>query len=304
MRVLLTGATGFLGGHIARRLAAGGHEVLLLVRHGSAPKVPIDLRGFRCFQADGDFGLPFGEPGVDAVVHCATAYGRAGGGCSAVAECNVMLPLRLLDLALSHGAKCFVNADSFFRRQADGGAVGASSYMPAYTLSKLQFVQWARLLCDGGELAFCNMEIHQMYGEFDSPDKFVPWLIERCLRGDSRIALRNPGCLRDFIHVEDVASAFATALDSCGQLGGGFHELEVGLGEARTIESFARMVAEVTRSRACIVQDGEGRPGEIPRAAADPARLRSLGWAPTRTNHAENIARMLDAVRQGIRATG
>lgn len=77
MRVLVTGASGFLGSHVAERLAAGGHTVRCLVRRSSKVEhlrelerggAPVEL----CEGAiDDAASLPSAVRGVDAVIHCA-----------------------------------------------------------------------------------------------------------------------------------------------------------------------------------------------------------------------------------------
>jgi len=72
MRVLVTGASGFLGSHIAEQLARDGHAVRVLVRRTSDRSF---LRGFEAEEALGDVtqpeSLPAAVAGVDAVVHAA-----------------------------------------------------------------------------------------------------------------------------------------------------------------------------------------------------------------------------------------
>ena len=76
MKVLVTGASGFLGSHIAEQLARDGHAVRVLVRRTSDRSF---LRGFDTEEALGDVtqpeSLPAAIAGVDAVVHA----GHGGG---------------------------------------------------------------------------------------------------------------------------------------------------------------------------------------------------------------------------------
>jgi len=72
MKVLVTGASGFLGSHIAEQLARQGHTVRVLLRRTSDRSF---LRGFETEEALGDVtqpeSLPAAVAGVDAVVHAA-----------------------------------------------------------------------------------------------------------------------------------------------------------------------------------------------------------------------------------------
>jgi len=72
MKVLVTGASGFLGSHIAEGLAAAGHQVRVLVRRTSSREF---LQGFAHEEAIGDVTAPEvlrdAVSGVDAVVHAA-----------------------------------------------------------------------------------------------------------------------------------------------------------------------------------------------------------------------------------------
>src|SRR5437870_6018933 len=72
MKVLVTGASGFLGSHIAEQLAAQGHQVRALLRRTSSRAF---LQGFPHEEAIGDVtdaaSLPAAVEGVDAIVHAA-----------------------------------------------------------------------------------------------------------------------------------------------------------------------------------------------------------------------------------------
>ena len=72
MRVLITGANGFLGSHVADRLASDGHELRLLLRRTSKTEF---LEGLEYERADGDIrdarSLEAAAEGVEGVVHCA-----------------------------------------------------------------------------------------------------------------------------------------------------------------------------------------------------------------------------------------
>jgi uncharacterized protein YbjT (DUF2867 family) len=74
MRIAITGGTGFVGSHLARRLVAGGHEVVLVAR-GKDNREPeiLELKGAQFFASDLSSvqELIRGFAGCDAIVHCA-----------------------------------------------------------------------------------------------------------------------------------------------------------------------------------------------------------------------------------------
>ncbi|MCH7605653.1 MAG: NAD-dependent epimerase/dehydratase family protein [Chloroflexi bacterium] len=75
MKVLVTGATGFIGGNLARQLWQGGHEVLALARPGSNT-LTIDNTGIKAVAGDilDRASVDRAVKGCDAVFHCAAAY--------------------------------------------------------------------------------------------------------------------------------------------------------------------------------------------------------------------------------------
>lgn len=77
MRVLVTGATGFTGGHLARTLAASGRQVRALVRRPSAPLADTGIEQVTGDLRDRD-ALARAVAGVDVVYHVAAIYRQAG----------------------------------------------------------------------------------------------------------------------------------------------------------------------------------------------------------------------------------
>jgi UDP-glucose 4-epimerase/UDP-arabinose 4-epimerase len=100
-------------------------------------------------------------------------------------------------------------------------------------------------------------------------------------------------CLRDYIHVNDLASAHVAALEA--QLAPGvFEAVNVGTGHGHSV---LQVVEAVGRAAGRPVPHGVGarRPGDPPSLVADPARAKSLlGWSPIRSSLDEIVA---DAVR-------
>lgn len=109
MKTLVTGATGFLGSHVARQLAERGHEVRVLIRPSS------DLRALEGFSADrcvGDLrdqgSLSRALEGVNRVFHVAADYRLWSRNPQEIYESNVTGTRNLLEAATKAGVEKFV----------------------------------------------------------------------------------------------------------------------------------------------------------------------------------------------------
>ena len=111
MRAFLTGATGFIGGHVARKLRQRGDEVVALVRD---PTKAGDLRRLDCELVEGDLSsaeaIRRGCEGVDSVFHIGAVYkvGIPKSERPAMHEANVGGTERVLDAAVDAGVKRIV----------------------------------------------------------------------------------------------------------------------------------------------------------------------------------------------------
>lgn len=121
MRVLVTGSGGFLGGHVARRLAEAGFEVVALTR-GSAvspPATAAAVRRFTVVTADLASGsLPFS---IDAVIHAAATSARTDISVDRMLSDNVSAMQALVRHALAAKASAFV----FFSSMSAFGKIHA-----------------------------------------------------------------------------------------------------------------------------------------------------------------------------------
>lgn len=106
MRAFVTGGTGFIGGHVVRKLRARGDEVVALVR---SPSKAAEVERLGCELVEGDLSdqekLRNAMKGCDAVFHVAAVYkvGVPKDECAAMREANVAGTERTLDAAIEAG---------------------------------------------------------------------------------------------------------------------------------------------------------------------------------------------------------
>lgn len=113
MRVLVTGATGFTGGHLARTLAARGHQVRALVRDAGRAG---DLASAGIEPVPGDLrdatAVARAAAGAEVVYHIAAVYREAGIGDEVYAAVNARAPGTVVSAAAAAGARRVVHCST------------------------------------------------------------------------------------------------------------------------------------------------------------------------------------------------
>ncbi len=272
--IALTGATGFIGSALAKALLAEGYRVFALHRRSVPPAAAPEDR-LTWVHVDQAADLFASRP-IAAVLHLATAYGYRE-PLSEVVQANILLPLRLLELAQAHACPLFVHTDTF-----SGKPEFACTYRAAYVRSKRDFVAWASsCITDHPATRFVNARLEHVYGPGDAPHKFVPFLLDR-LRQEGPIALTAGDQIRDFIHLTDVVRAYIHLLRHHTHLPADQTEVMIGTGQGIPLRRFVETLHRLSGS-AAVLDFGAlpHRPAEIMRSVADPRGWAALRWQPT-----------------------
>lgn len=269
-KLLVTGATGYLGSHLVRALLAAGHRVAILKRAASdLARLDDCVSRLAVFNIEDGLDLPFKSLGpIDAVIHTATCYGRNGEKTSEIFAANTVFPLQLLETAASFGTASFFNTDTILYK-----------YINAYSLSKRHFVEWGKRFADTGEINFVNIKLEHMYGAGDDVGKFTTHVIRACLENSEELKLTPGEQQRDFIHIDDAVGAYLCLLENTGKMERGFAEFCVGSGQAVSIRDFVTTVHRLTASQTRLDFGVHPyREHELMHSEADLSALSELGW--------------------------
>lgn len=287
MRILVTGASGFVGSHVVRTLVAQGHEVTALVREDSSLWRLEDLEGgYRLAR------LPNGWTGAlldpldgwppEACVHLAW-YAVPGEYLQSPENIpSLVLTLRLLEELAAAGCKHAVMAGTCFEYDTDVGYLredGPTRPATIYAAAKLAASTLGRHRAAQLGIGFAWARLFYVYGPFEDERRLVPAVVRALLEGREFPASAGTQ-VRDYLHVEDLATALSVL--AVGQVAGTYN---VCSGEPITI---AALLTEVERvvGRPGLVRLGAVamRPGEPNFVCGDNSRLKeATGWAPRRT---------------------
>lgn len=289
MRVLVTGAAGFLARALVPRLAER-HEVVALARSASLGRLDERVEGIAVDLSEGldRERLP---ARVDAVVHLAQsehfrAFPERAHDIFAV---NVAATADLLDYARTAGAQRLVLASS-------GGVCAPASERLAddvpprpgdfYQRTKAA----AEVLAGAYESCFATLVLRPffIYGP-GQVDRLMPNLAARVRRGEEVVVSGDPGIAINPIYVDDAAAAFDAAIES-----GASGTLNVAGGEDITIGALARLLAELDGREAIVRHDpATAVAGDL---LADTTGMRERLGVEPRVVLRDGLRRTLDAL--------
>ena len=301
-RVLVTGASGFVGAGLARRLVDDGHEVHGLTRPGSdpwrlrglAPLSEVDLRDGERVRA------LLARLRPRWVFHLA-AHGAypAQKDWRRMLATNVVGLRTLLESARAAGVETFVQAGSSSEYGfTDCAPAEDDPARPAsdYALSKLSATRLCRAFARRHGLRAATLRLYSVYGPWEAPERFVPTLA--VLGVDGRLPpLVAPSVARDFVYLDDVVEAFI-AVATARKLEPGT-VFNVGTGRQVTI---AAAVA-IARRQLAIAEEPAwstmpNRAWDTTTWVADPSRIaRELGFR-ARTDFETGFQRLVEWLRE------
>ena len=271
MRVLVTGANGFIGQHVMTALEDAGHEAmgLDLIR---------GLRGAVGFV--GDITQPLvAIPELDAVIHLAALSHprQCDENPSKAFDINVQGTHNVLKMALASGAKKVVFSSSAHVYDIPPRYMPTDELHPlrlnnTYTTTKLLGEQLCHLFYENHGLSYTTLRLFNAYGPGQAPGYFIPDMIVKA-QADA-FELHGANTTKDWVYVEDVARAFVLALESPF-----VGEINIGTGVETNLGFIASTIANI-EGVSCTTYDAPN----ATRMCADNTRARKvLGWTPTKT---------------------
>lgn len=283
--ILVTGAAGFVGANLFRRILEQRQDVYAVVqtvRNWRLEGIPdthivgANVNDHAALKHLVDQVAP--QTVFDCVAYGAYSFERDP---SLIYETNFQSIVTLTTLLKERGISAFVHAGT-------SSEYGSNSAAPAendpclpnshYAVSKVATAEYLRYLGKHQRFPCVSLRLYSVYGPLEDGSRLIPNLLHKALNG-SLPPFVDPTTSRDFVHVDDVSAAFILAAakmnpDLYGE------SLNIGSGKCTTIADLAQLTREVFQV-AEEPQFGamEGRSWDLADWYANPAKAREmLGW--------------------------
>lgn len=266
MKIALTGSSGFVGRHVLPRLQA--HEGVEVITLDITDGIDVcDWESVKDIKADLFIHLANKSYVPDSYEHPRSFF-----------DVNINSTLNILELARLNGARVLYFSSYVY---------GHPEYLPIdekhpiqefnpYSATKIMCEQMCKSYAQDLKVPVAVFRPFNIYGTGQNVQFLLPMMVRQLPGG--KIQVRDDRPKRDYIHIDDIASAveymaFAEWKET-------FAVYNLGSGESHSVKEVAQMLMKLWPKQVEYVATGETRPNEVLDTIADISRLRAMGWSP------------------------
>lgn len=266
MNFLVLGSTGYLGSKLIRALLEEGHSVVGTIRETSNTRRLESIKDkIRLIPADitaVETSMQYER--YDWIINVVGNYGRSTRLYQSVLLSNIDFPLYVLDLAVEKGG-----APNYMSI-----STGLPEEMNMYSFSKGIFARFGKFYSDKHNINFFNIKLQMFYGSDEPLDRFLPQMVYKMIRGED-INVTQGTQHRDIVAIEDVIGAIMSVVNYNDV---GYHDVEVGSGEAPTIKEILEYIKEESNSCSRINYGAVPMRKDEPNCVANVEQLNNYGY--------------------------
>lgn len=270
---LVTGATGFVGGHLARSLQSDGWRVVALVRATSDVAHVQRMETIVMPASAGELATMLASLSADVVWHLATCFRGQHRieDVEPLVAANVLFGTQLAEAVAAQPPRLFVNAGTAWQRDDEGG------YHPAalYAATKQAMEDILLYYAEAGLLRVADVKLFDTYGPGDRRGKLLSQLHRASITGEE-LAMSPGEQLIDLLYVDDAVAALRSAAVSAVRP---WQSWSASSGRACPVREIVALFETVTCRRVPV------RWGALPYRAREmfvpwDAGVRVPGWTP------------------------
>ena len=303
MTVLVTGGAGYIGSHVVEMLIEEGFDVVVFDNLSAGHRQAVHQKA-TLVQGDllykDDLARLFEQHTFEGIMHFASHInvGESMENPFKYFNDNVLAVMNVLEFATQHNVKRFIlssTANLFDEPQTipinenepliPGSVYGETKYWAERMLYWMDKIYGLKYCCLRYFNA-CGAHPDAHIGEDHQPEShLIPLVIQAALGQREHITIYGTDyntpdgtCIRDYVHVLDLATAHILAYKALKD--GDSRVYNLGSGTGYSVREVIDMVRKVTGHEIAVVE-GERRAGDLPVLIADSTKIRrELGWSP------------------------
>ncbi len=242
MKLLITGASGFIGKHLCQKLHSIGHEVSIIKRKDSNTTSIKSLiqKEWILEEINHDLNKVFASQSYDAVIHLATQFqaDHQYTDIKNLVEANYTFGLQLVEAMIKNHCFKLINFSSSWQEYS----LTDKSPVNLYASIKKAFAVTLDYYQSVHNLNVLHFRIYDTYGPADQRRKIIPILI-KAFKDKTPIDISPGDQLLDLVHVEDICAGVIIALEGSYPSGS---EYALATFEPKSLKSIAKNFEEIT----------------------------------------------------------
>jgi len=287
MKILVTGATGFIGSHLVSALVRQGkYSVSIIRRRGSNDAFPSDVDGqvkkYSLDEKDNSSIIKIVEnDSPDIVIHLASLFlsSHTSDQIEPLIQSNITFSSKLLDAMVDHGIKYFINTGTLWEHYTN-----EADYNPVnlYAATKRAFEDVLQYYTRAYDLKACTLKFFDTYGPHDRRKKLFN-VLKSGLDGKETLQFSPGEQELDLLYVDDAVNAYIKTIDYLKKKKERGHDIFfIGSGKSVRLKDVVATFEEIYDQKLKINWGGRPyRDREIMTAKADIKKAQDvLGWTP------------------------
>jgi len=257
MKILLTGATGFIGSHVLRRGLSENYEIIITKRSTSnITRIKDVLDKIKYYDVDTvPLSKIFDENKIDLVIHCATNYKKNHNyeDIPSLIEDNITFPSQILEQMQIHNVKYFINTGSFFEY-----ALSTSSDSPRKKINEMQkkepydfyaatksgfseILKWYSKNCG---IKVIELRLFSAYGPGDN-EKLFNFLIKNFIN-QKKFEMCPCEQQWNWTFVEDIADAYICSIKYITNMKSDYECFNIGNEKTASIKELIKIIEKIS----------------------------------------------------------
>ena len=257
-KILITGATGFIGSNLTRKLIELNYETNVFIRRSSNLWRISDLKEkIKIYEVDitnaSQIKISLAKIKPDVILHLASAglYGGVSSPPKILITTNIIGTANLIEAARNTRVKLFINTGSsaeYGPKNSPMKESDSTNPNTFYSFTKLASTLYSQMATGSFNLPILTLRIFSPFGPYDDPSRLITYVSTRAIKNDP-LFLSEPTSARDYIYISDVVDAYIKAIMSKSAIG---QIINIGSGHQTTVSRISKEILKITKSRSKI----------------------------------------------------